>query len=204
MQRRSLILAGMIVATFVIRLVPYVLNALHLDLPVDALAPLWNFSPMTTVCLLAGTYCATNGTRFGTPLLMWCASNVLMTLLMKNDPQYLVYPGLPFVAGCFLLTGGLGWMLRRQSLAVRLAGGALCAVLSETLFFLITNAAEWAFMGTYPHTWTGLLDCYAMGLPFFRQSLLGTACFFPVLYGGFSMAEHAFPALQLELQPHNA
>ena len=35
----------------------------------------------------------------------------------------------------------------------------------------------------YSPTWKGLLDCYAAGLPFFRNSLLSSVLFTGLLFG---------------------
>jgi hypothetical protein len=47
------------------------------------------------------------------------------------------------------------------------------SLLSSILFFITTNAAVWAFGTMYAHTVSGLVQCYAMALPFFRNSVLG-------------------------------
>jgi hypothetical protein len=40
-------------------------------------------------------------------------------------------------------------------------------------FFLISNFGVWLGGGLYPHTLSGLGDCYALALPFFRGTLFG-------------------------------
>ena len=77
------------------------------------------------------------------------------------------------------------------ALAGRLAAGrarparlATLSVGSSVFFFLVTNFATWAGMGTYPLTWAGLALCYAAGVPWFWNTLaadlIGTAVFFGV------------------------
>jgi len=52
----------------------------------------------------------------------------------------------------------------------RLAGGVLS---SAIIFFVITNFAVWAATPLYPRTINGLINCYIMALPFFRNSITG-------------------------------
>ena len=52
------------------------------------------------------------------------------------------------------------------------------------LFFLTTNLANWASLGTYPLTPAGLLLCYVAGIPYFWNTLAaelaGTSVLFSV------------------------
>ena len=86
----------------------------------------------------------------------------------------------------FFIVGAL--LLTRVDVAEgqRVAGAGL---LSSTLFFVLTNFGVWAFgNGTiYPHTASGLVECYVMALPFFRNSLISMALFLPVLFSRISL-----------------
>ncbi|MEK7083951.1 MAG: DUF6580 family putative transport protein [Patescibacteria group bacterium] len=84
------------------------------------------------------------------------------------------------VYGSFLLMGGIGLWIRKNKSFSRVIGGT---ILGSFLFFLITNWAVWAFDGMYPLTFAGLLESYAMAIPFFRNSLIGDLFFTGVLVG---------------------
>jgi hypothetical protein len=43
----------------------------------------------------------------------------------------------------------------------------------------------------YPRTAAGLLECYTMAIPFFRNSLLGDIGDAAVLFGLFELVEHS-------------
>lgn len=82
------------------------------------------------------------------------------------------------VYACFFAGVGLGWWLREKRTMGRTLIGALAG---SALFFLVTNLFVW--LGPmmpppfdYPHTLDGLLKCYAMALPFLRNSLAGDVC----------------------------
>ena len=50
------------------------------------------------------------------------------------------------------------------------------------LFFVITNGAVWTLSPWYEKSLEGLLLCYAMGLPFLRNMLIGDAVFGLLLF----------------------
>lgn len=59
-------------------------------------------------------------------------------------------------------------------------------ILSSMVFFIITNFAVWLapnFM--YAKTLSGLMECFAMAIPFFRNSLVGDLMYSGIFFGGF-------------------
>lgn len=63
------------------------------------------------------------------------------------------------------------------------SGVTLTLVGSSLLFFIVTNFAVWAFSPWYAKTLDGLWYCYAMGLPFMRNMLLGDLAYSGALLG---------------------
>ena len=55
------------------------------------------------------------------------------------------------------------------------------ALLSSTIFFIITNFAVWMSGGLYAHTGGGLILCYTMAIPFFGNTLAGTLFYVSLL-----------------------
>ena len=55
------------------------------------------------------------------------------------------------------------------------------ALLSATIFFVITNFAVWMSGSMYPLTIDGLLLCYTMAIPFFGNTLAGTLFYVSLL-----------------------
>ena len=47
-------------------------------------------------------------------------------------------------------------------------------------FFITTNFAEWMIWDYYPKTIEGLITCYTLAIPFFKNTLIST-CLFPGL-----------------------
>lgn len=130
-----------------------------------------NATPLTAVLFAASRRLGGKWAYLVAIIALLCSD----TLLGWYDWRVLVS-----VYGSFLVIAALG------SVGVgRLARvGALAS--SSMLFFLVTNAAVWAFTPGYAHTLDGLLLCYAQALPFLRNMLLGDLAYAAVLCGAFA------------------
>ena len=91
------------------------------------------------------------------------------------------------VYGSFALTSVIGLWARKHKTFLTISGAAL---LGPILFFLITNAAVWAFGSMYTHDFSGLLQSCIMAIPFFRNSVLGSLFYTGLLVGGLEFARH--------------
>jgi len=58
------------------------------------------------------------------------------------------------------------------------------------LFFIITNFGIW-LLGWYPHTTSGLIQCYAMALPFLRDFALSTLVYAAAFFGSYELIASA-------------
>jgi hypothetical protein len=74
----------------------------------------------------------------------------------------------------------LGTGLRENTNWLRVGGAALASSIS---FFVVSNFAVWACWNMYPKTLSGLMTCYAAGLPFFRRGVAGDMLFTAVMFG---------------------
>ena len=70
--------------------------------------------------------------------------------------------------------------LRENANWLRVGGAALASSVS---FFVVSNFAVWACWNMYPKTLSGLMTCYAAGLPFFRRGIAGDLLFTAVMFG---------------------
>ena len=62
------------------------------------------------------------------------------------------------------------------------------AISASLFFFLVTNFAVWLWSGMYAHTIAGLSECFTLGLPFFRNTLLSDVMYTYGLFGLYSVA----------------
>ena len=86
----------------------------------------------------------------------------------------------------FVLVGVIGWTLRGRT---TWAGVGFASVAGSVVFFLVTNLGVWLGVNghapMYPHTLTGLAECYVAALPFFRNTLLGDLTYAAVMFGSY-------------------
>lgn len=109
--------------------------------------------------------------------------------LMVSDYYLTVHVyNYPFAVSFYLLTWiwyaaviVLGKLLlgKRTSIA-RVVTGVFA---SSTSFFLLSNFAVWASPGMYVHNASGLMACYAAGVPFYRNDVLSTALVAGLAFG---------------------
>ena len=138
--------------------------------------PDWCFTPLAAITLFSGYYFSNRWTAMLVPLSVMTISDLWL-------PTYQFAPVLLVVYVALLLPVVCGRMLRGRLTVTSLG---FVAPLPATLFFLTTNLAVWQFQGMYPHTWTGLLACYAAAIPFFRNMLCGDAVYLVVLFGAYA------------------
>ena len=135
----------------------------------------WNFTPVLAALLYFGA----RGSRrqLWMPLILLIASDLVL------DKYVYAYP---FSWDLFLTWGwyaamlGLGTALRENSKPLRIAGAALTGSLT---FFLVSNFGVWAATNMYAKTVSGLMACYAAGIPFFRRTLEGDLFYAAVMFG---------------------
>jgi hypothetical protein len=137
-----------------------------------------NATPVAAIALFGGTYLDRRAALV-VPLLIMIVSDMFLGL------HSLVI----FTWGAFLLTGLIGLRLKGHKTLPNIIGSTL---LSSILFFVITNFGVWAVPASwYPHTLQGLLNCYVMGLPFFRYTLIGDMAYVGILFGLFEAVKTA-------------
>ena len=140
------------------------------------------FSPVIAIALFAGFIIKQKDNSFLLPLLALIFSDVAIQVLYQQG--LFDYPG--FYGGqwknyaVLLISTLIGWGLKGRNYGSLLAGG----LLAPTVFFLVSNLMVWSGAGAeamYPKTFSGLMLCYEAGLPFFKNSVMATFVFVPVV-----------------------
>lgn len=149
---------GVAVLALIVRLVPH--------------AP--NFVPVGALALFAGAYLPKRW-GFLVPVIVMGVSDVFVGLYD--------FKLMGIVYGSFLVMVSLGYMMRGRVSPLSVGFGALGG---SVFFFLATNFAVWAFSSWYPSTFAGLMTAYAMGLPFFRMTILGNLFYSTVVFGAYA------------------
>jgi hypothetical protein len=154
MKRNLLISLGLIGLILAGRLIPHV----------------WNVAPVAAAALLAGAILPRK----------WAIAVPILGMLLGDliIGFYHVPVMLTVYASFALMTFVGGWLKEMQTHRMVLASLA-----SSTFFFLTTNFAVWASADWYEKSWQGLMLCYTLALPFFRNTMLGDLIFTGALFG---------------------
>jgi hypothetical protein len=103
--------------------------------------------------------------------------------------------GYPFQVQDYLVTWAwyvgaivLGaWLLKNRASAGRVVGAAFA---SATSFFLVSNFVVWVAAAMYPRTTGGLMQCFAAGVPFYRNDLVSTVVVAGLAFGALALVRH--------------
>jgi len=138
------------------------------------------FSPVIAIALFSGFIIKQKDISFLLPLLALFISDLVIQFLYSQD----LFPYAGFYSGqwinylILLVSTLIGWILKGRNYSSLSAA----VIAAPTFFFLISNLVVW--MGsqvTYPKNFSGLMSCYEAGLPFYRNSLIATLLFLPVI-----------------------
>lgn len=88
------------------------------------------------------------------------------------------------VYGSFAIFGIFGWQLKNNHSVFRIL---IASFFASLFFYLTTNFAVWFFSSWYPKTLNGLILCYTLALPFFRNSLLGDIFYSGLFFGVYEL-----------------
>jgi len=138
------------------------------------------FSPVIAVALFSGMIIKKSDRSFLLPLLALFLSDAVIEVLYRLDIfQYAgFYSGQWINYAVLLLSVLVGWGLRGKNYSSLAIGG----IAAPTLYFLVSNFLVWTGAGaTYTKDFAGLMTCYTAGLPFYKNSLLATIVFLPVI-----------------------
>lgn len=141
-----------------------------------------NVSPVAAIALFGGAMFAQR----------WMAVAVPFGIMLVSDLFIGFHPSMWAVYLGLAATVGIGRLVGPHSGMVKAMGGALVA---SVLFFLLTNAASWLDIPQYTKDLSGLMQAYAAGVPFYRNSLLGDLFFSLALFGAWHLAERKVPQL---------
>lgn len=167
------------------RLAPFLLLQLGVTMdPGQGFYP-WNFSPLLPVGLFGAAFFADRRLAFLVPLACYLLGD-LGILIITGRPEWAFYGHQPVVYLSVAMVVVSGFMLRQNRSATRIAGTGL---LASTAFFLLSNFGVWAFGdgARFALTPAGLIECYVMGLPYYRNTVISMAVFLPILFSRVSL-----------------
>jgi hypothetical protein len=156
--------------------------------PFNFMPHAWHFTPLAASLLFFGA----RGSRrqLWVPLALLIATDIILTRFFWKYP--LTWDTL-FIWAWYAAILWLGTGLTGKSSMWRVVVAAAASSLS---FFVVSNFAVWASTSMYPKTLAGLVTCYELAVPFFRNTAVSDMLF--------SLAFFAVPALQSSLAERGA
>ena len=153
---KSLLLYGLVLLAVLSRLIPHPAN----------------FTPVAALGVFAGAYISDR--RFWlVPLVAIFVSDIFIGFYHPLAMLF-VYSG-------FAASAVIGRILLLENRNIVLLGGS--AVLSATIFFIVSNLGVWLAGLYYPLTLAGLVECFVLAIPFFGNTLSGDLFYVACLFG---------------------
>jgi hypothetical protein len=139
-----------------------------------------NFAPVAAIALFAGVY-MDKKYAFILPIAAMLLSDIFIGF----------YSGIEWVYGAFILVALIGLWLKKR---VETKNGAAKAgyifgttLVSSVVFFIVTNFGVWTSGMFYEMNVKGLIECYTMAIPFFRNSLGGDLFYVAAMFGVYEL-----------------
>ena len=136
-----------------------------------------NFAPITAIALFGGVYLSRK-IAFTLPIVAMVISDIFI--------GYYEIKLMICVYTAFLLCVMLGFWLKKHKKWQTILGSS---VLSALIFFILTNFAVWIFTPWYAKTLSGIIQCYVMALPFFKNTLLSSLFYTTIFFGVYEIVE---------------
>jgi len=163
---------------------------------------LWNFNAIGAAALFGGMMIRNKRIAYLLPVITLFVSDLFLQLFTNVHTFYGAYIGqLFFVYGAFLLTTWIATRIKKADALTIL----FASIGTGVLFFVVTNFGTFLTTNLYPHTLSGLIACYAAGIPFYKEGdlfssfalngILGNVFFSAVLFGAHALIK------QISFQP---
>lgn len=139
-----------------------------------------NFAPISAIAIFSGAHLSK---KWGV---------VIAVLAMAISDFFIGFYDIKIMASVylsFLLSVFLGALIKNKK---TFKDVALISLASSISFFIITNLAVFVFSPWYEKTFSGLLYCYFMALPFFKNTLLSDIFYTFSFFGLYELSLKAF------------
>ena len=138
-----------------------------------------NFAPIGALALFAGAH-LDKKSRFILPISAMVISDIFLGFDATTPVVYI----------SFILIIMMGLILKHKTNTGRLI---MVSLLSSLLFFIVTNFGVWALSTMYAKNFSGLMQSYAMGIPFFRNTVLSDVLYSFIFFYGYRFINSVVP-----------
>ncbi len=155
-----------------------------------------NFSPVGAIGLFGAAHFTKKWQAFLIPIAaIWISDLFIINVIYQQYyPSFTwFYQGFYWQYGSYALITLTGLFIFRKVDTQKVLAGAL---ISTTIFFIITNFGCFLSNPIYPKKFGGLMICYLAGVPFLSGTLLGNLFYSAVLFGSFALLQQRYPILK--------
>jgi hypothetical protein len=155
-----------------------------------------NFSPLGAIGLFGAAYFNKKWQAFLIPLTAIWLSDLFINNIIYGQFQtgfVWLYDGFYWQYGSYALITLAGFFIFKKVNVSRILVGTL---ISTTIFFLVTNFGCFPNNPIYTQDFSGLITCYAAGIPFIKGTLFGDLCYSGLLFGSFVLLQQRFSVLK--------
>lgn len=131
-----------------------------------------NFAPIAATAIFSAFVFKNNYLKFGVPIIAMLISDAFIGFYA---PLVLLSVYLSF-----FISALLGRYLKHHK---SFTNGVGVSLLASLQFYLITNFAVFLFAPQYAKNLEGLIKCYFLALPFFRNTILGDLFYTGIIFG---------------------
>ncbi len=156
---------NLIIATVLVIIAAF--SRLIIDIP--------NVSPIMALSLFAGAYFLNKKFAIVIPIAAMLLSDVFLGFHSMIWAVYL----------SFVFAVLIGYLISRKVSFIKVFFSSLAG---SIIFFIITNFAYWLMFNDYTRDMSGLILCYEMAIPFFRNTLLSDMGFSLAIFGSYALA----------------
>lgn len=162
--------------------------------------PFANFTPIGAMALFGGCYFLNKGKALIIPLLaLFFSDLIIMNVFYPEFSSGFLYSGWFTTYGIFAFIVFIGMQIKRVNIFTVLGG----AVGAAFLHFLVSNFAVWLGGGLdvttnlpYTRDFAGLMKCYTLAIPFFKNVFVSNILFSGLFFGAFELGKTQFPVLR--------
>ena len=158
-----------------------------------------NFSPMAAIGLFGAAHFAKKWQAFFIPLIgIWVSDLVINNYVYSSSSSNFVWFYIGFywqyISYILIIFTGL-FIFNRGISLTKTAGGMIS---SSGIFFLVSNFGVWAGGTMYPKNFSGLITCYAAGVPFIHNTIISDVLFTTVLFGTYYLLQVEYSSLKIK------
>ncbi len=132
-----------------------------------------NLAPMGSIALVSGLFLPKKYSLL-----------VPLTAVLVTDFVLGFYSTVGWVYGSYFIITMLAFTFRHSASLYKRLGLPLA---SSLIFFIITNFGVWWSTSLYAKNISGLIECYILAVPFFRNTIIGDLLYSTILFTAFDL-----------------